>query len=42
MRRIVEPCLAEDPAARLTPAQLQEFIGPVAHSVGPWPSAATA
>ncbi|MCX4488060.1 serine/threonine protein kinase [Streptomyces anulatus] len=39
LRRIVEPCLAKDPAARPTPAQLQEFVGPVAHSVRPWPSA---
>ncbi|MEU2069276.1 serine/threonine-protein kinase [Streptomyces anulatus] len=39
LRRIVEPCLAKDPAARPTPAQLQELIGPVAHSVRPWPSA---
>ncbi|MFD0038938.1 serine/threonine-protein kinase [Streptomyces anulatus] len=38
LRRIIEPCLAKDPTARPTPAQLQEFIGPVAHSVRPWPS----
>ncbi|QUI29644.1 serine/threonine protein kinase [Streptomyces alfalfae] len=39
LRRIIEPCLAKDPAARPTPAQLQEFIGPVAHSARPWPTA---
>ncbi|MDQ0987964.1 serine/threonine-protein kinase [Streptomyces sp. V2I9] len=39
LRRIIEPCLVKDPAARPSPAQLQELIGPVAHSVRPWPPA---
>ncbi|MGA5065568.1 serine/threonine-protein kinase [Streptomyces exfoliatus] len=39
LRRIIEPCLAKDPAARPTPARLQELVGTVAHSAHPWPSA---
>lgn len=37
LRRIVEPCLAKDPAARPTPAQLLQLIGPLAPSARPWP-----
>ncbi|MEU1674538.1 protein kinase [Streptomyces roseifaciens] len=39
LRRIVEPCLAKDPAARPTPAQLLDLIGPLAPSARPWPEA---
>ncbi|QLE70371.1 serine/threonine protein kinase [Streptomyces rectiverticillatus] len=39
LRRIVEPCLAKDPAARPTPAQLLELTGPLAPSARPWPEA---
>ncbi|MFI9202568.1 protein kinase [Streptomyces sp. NPDC053048] len=39
LRRIVEPCLAKDPAARPTPGQLLEMIGPLALSARPWPEA---
>lgn len=39
LRRIVEPCLAKDPAARPTPGQLLELIGPLAPSARPWPAA---
>lgn len=39
IRRIVQPCLAKNPADRPTPAELLESIGPVAPSARPWPAA---
>ncbi|AXK34634.1 serine/threonine protein kinase [Streptomyces armeniacus] len=39
LRRIIEPCLAKDPAARPTPAQLLELIGARGHAGQPWPYA---
>lgn len=39
IRRIVEPCLAKDPTARPTPAELLESIGQIAPSARPWPAA---
>jgi hypothetical protein len=39
VRRIVEPCLAKDPAARPTPADLLSLIGQIAPSTQPWPEA---
>ncbi|GAA2716766.1 MULTISPECIES: serine/threonine-protein kinase [Streptomyces] len=39
LRRIVEPCLAKDPAARPTPAQLLDLIGPLVPAARPWPAA---
>ncbi|MEU9256061.1 serine/threonine-protein kinase [Streptomyces sp. NPDC048270] len=39
LRGIVERCLAKDPAARPTPAQLLELLGPVAPAGRPWPAA---
>ncbi|MEU8548202.1 protein kinase [Streptomyces roseoverticillatus] len=39
LRRIVEPCLAKDPAARPSPRQLLALIGPLAPSARPWPDA---
>lgn len=38
LRGIVEWCLAKDPAARPTPAQLLGTIGPVGASDRPWPA----
>ncbi|GHF35130.1 serine/threonine-protein kinase [Streptomyces morookaense] len=38
LRRIVEPCLAKDPAARPTPVQLLGLIGPLTPSARPWPA----
>ncbi|RLU81297.1 serine/threonine protein kinase [Streptomyces griseocarneus] len=37
LRRIVEPCLAKDPAARPAPGQLLALIGPLAPAARPWP-----
>ncbi|MEU7136574.1 serine/threonine-protein kinase [Streptomyces sp. NPDC046261] len=37
LRRIVEACLAKDPAARPTPGQLLELIGPLTPAARPWP-----
>ncbi|MFB6538294.1 serine/threonine-protein kinase [Streptomyces noursei] len=37
LRPLVEPCLAKDPAARPTPAQLRALIGPLAPAARPWP-----
>ncbi|MGG2464273.1 serine/threonine protein kinase [Streptomyces sp. RGM 3693] len=37
LRRIVDPCLAKDPAARPTPGQLLDLIGPLAPAARPWP-----
>ncbi|MCC3769046.1 serine/threonine-protein kinase [Streptomyces sp. UNOC14_S4] len=37
LRRIIEPCLAKDPAARPTPGQLLALIGPLAPAARPWP-----
>ncbi|MFG2991327.1 serine/threonine-protein kinase [Streptomyces sp. NPDC048257] len=37
LRAIVERCLAKDPAARPTPAQLLELLGPVAPAGRQWP-----
>ncbi|MGP3685648.1 serine/threonine-protein kinase [Streptomyces sp. IBSNAI002] len=39
LRGIVERCLAKDPAARPTPAQLLELLGPVAPAGRQWPAA---
>ncbi|WP_405788713.1 serine/threonine protein kinase [Streptomyces sp. NBC_00029] len=39
LRGIVEQCLAKDPAARPTPAQLLELLGPVAPAGLQWPPA---
>lgn len=39
IRRIAEPCLAKDPAARPTPAELLSLIGQIAPSTQPWPEA---
>jgi serine/threonine protein kinase len=39
LRRLVEPCLAKDPAARPAPARILDFLGTVPPSVAPWPSA---
>ncbi|WP_328790633.1 MULTISPECIES: serine/threonine-protein kinase [unclassified Streptomyces] len=39
LRGIVERCLAKDPAARPTPAQLLELLGPVAPTGLQWPPA---
>ncbi|MFB7259747.1 serine/threonine-protein kinase [Streptomyces nojiriensis] len=39
LRGIVECCLAKDPAARPTPAQLLELLGPVAPTGLQWPPA---
>ncbi|MGW3328189.1 serine/threonine-protein kinase [Streptomyces virginiae] len=39
LRGIVERCLAKDPAARPTPAQLLELLGPVAPAGRQWPPA---
>lgn len=39
IRRIVEPCLAKDPAARPSPAALLELIGKIAPAARPWPAA---
>ncbi|MFJ7585887.1 serine/threonine-protein kinase [Streptomyces sp. NPDC097617] len=39
LRGIVERCLAKDPAARPTPAQLLELLGPVAPASREWPPA---
>lgn len=39
LRGIVERCLAKDPAARPTPAQLLELLGPVAPAGLQWPPA---
>lgn len=39
VRRLAEPCLAKDPAARPTPAQILDFLGPVTPSATPWPPA---
>ncbi|WP_190822555.1 WD40 repeat domain-containing serine/threonine protein kinase [Saccharopolyspora pogona] len=38
IRRIVEPCLAKDPADRPTPAELLASIGQIAPSARPWPA----
>ncbi|OLF06761.1 hypothetical protein BLA60_29830 [Actinophytocola xinjiangensis] len=37
VRRIVEPCLAKDPADRPTPAAVLASIGQIAPAVRPWP-----
>ncbi|MEV5827292.1 serine/threonine-protein kinase [Spirillospora sp. NPDC052242] len=37
LRALVEPCLAKDPEARPTPAELLERVGPVGPAVRPWP-----
>ncbi|MDT0342286.1 serine/threonine-protein kinase [Streptomyces litchfieldiae] len=37
LRRIIEPCLAKDPAQRPTPARLLELIGPEAEASPSWP-----
>ncbi|MEU5188905.1 serine/threonine-protein kinase [Streptomyces klenkii] len=37
LRRIVEPCLAQDPVARPDPGRLLDLIGPLAPSARPWP-----
>ncbi|MDA3647995.1 WD40 repeat domain-containing serine/threonine protein kinase [Saccharopolyspora indica] len=37
IRRIVEPCLAKDPAERPTPAELLRSIGQISPSARPWP-----
>ncbi|MCR6483975.1 serine/threonine protein kinase [Amycolatopsis sp. OK19-0408] len=37
VRRLVEPCLAKDPARRPTPRQLLDFLGPVPPGTRPWP-----
>ncbi|MEO3782072.1 serine/threonine-protein kinase [Actinocorallia sp. B10E7] len=37
LREIVEPCLAKDPAARPSPAQLLERIGGITPTTRPWP-----
>ncbi|MGW5716018.1 serine/threonine-protein kinase [Amycolatopsis sp. NPDC003865] len=39
LRRLVEPCLAKDPAHRPTPARILDFLGPVPPGVTPWPPA---
>lgn len=39
IRRIVEPCLAKNPAARPTPAELLAAIGPITPAARPWPTA---
>ncbi|MEQ0559294.1 serine/threonine-protein kinase [Amycolatopsis sp. NEAU-NG30] len=39
LRRLIEPCLAKDPAQRPTPAQILDFLGPVQPGVTPWPPA---
>ena len=39
VRRIAEPCLAKEPAARPTPAGLLSLIGQIAPSTQPWPEA---
>ncbi|WP_030770530.1 MULTISPECIES: serine/threonine-protein kinase [unclassified Streptomyces] len=39
LRGIVERCLAKDPAARPTPAELLELLGPVAPAARQWPAA---
>lgn len=38
IRRIVEPCLAKNPANRPTPAELLETIGNIAPSARTWPA----
>jgi hypothetical protein len=38
VRRIVEPCLAKEPAARPTAAELLSSIGQLAPSAQPWPA----
>lgn len=38
IRRIVEPCLAKDPAERPSPAELLASIGQIAPSARPWPA----
>jgi serine/threonine protein kinase len=37
VRRLAEPCLAKNPAQRPTPAQILDFLGPVAPTATPWP-----
>ncbi|MEV8439720.1 serine/threonine-protein kinase [Actinosynnema sp. NPDC051121] len=37
IRRVVEPCLAKDPADRPTPQQLLDSIGTIAPAARPWP-----
>ncbi|WP_199236733.1 WD40 repeat domain-containing serine/threonine protein kinase [Kribbella antiqua] len=39
IRRLVQPCLAKDPAERPTPADLLTSIGHIAPSTQPWPAA---
>ncbi|AXB46463.1 serine/threonine-protein kinase [Amycolatopsis albispora] len=39
IRRLVEPCLAKDPAYRPTPAQLLDFLGHLPPGATPWPDA---
>ncbi|MEU7789263.1 serine/threonine-protein kinase [Amycolatopsis sp. NPDC049159] len=42
LRRLVEPCLAKDPAQRPTPAQILDHLGPIPPSSTPWPPAVQA
>ena len=39
VRALAEPCLAKDPAGRPSPAQILEFLGPLAPVQRPWPPA---
>ncbi|MEV6908834.1 serine/threonine-protein kinase [Amycolatopsis sp. NPDC051071] len=39
LRRIVEPCLAKNPADRPTPAWVLERLGPIPPMTSPWPPA---
>ncbi|MFF0388312.1 serine/threonine-protein kinase [Kitasatospora sp. NPDC004615] len=38
LRRIVDPCLANEPADRPTSGQLLELVGPLAPTARPWPA----
>jgi eukaryotic-like serine/threonine-protein kinase len=38
IRALAEPCLAKNPAYRPTPAQILDFLGPVAPGTHPWPA----
>ncbi|AXB41474.1 WD40 repeat domain-containing serine/threonine protein kinase [Amycolatopsis albispora] len=39
VRRVVEPCLAKDPAARPTPAEVLRSVGQIAPAARAWPAA---